>query len=325
MHPLDQLSSLQAYIRLFTDAPFWTPYVSQVCARHGIPCDQVKIGLPGTCPAFIVDGRVFVKFFGALFNGQRSFAVERSTAHLLAGNPHFPVPALLGEGTLNPPGADWPWPYLIFDFLDGKSYGEIRKQLSLAEKNRLASQIGAWVRALHTLPVPRDGTFEADWTGFAAFLAQQRDGCAARLAKWDSLPARLVSQVEDYLLPASELIDLSTPPHIIHADLTADHLLGQIMGEHWITKGLIDFGDARTGSLYYELPALHLDFFQGDHQLLSTFLDSYGFDPPPDFPRRALSFCLLHEFDVFTDPGFMAGLLQECGSLADLADHLWRV
>ena len=114
MHPLDELSSLQAYTRLFADAQFWTPYVSQVCARHAIPCHQVEIGLPGTCPAFIVDRRVFVKFFGVLFNGQRSFAVEQSMAHLLAENPQFPAAALLGEGTLDPPGADWHWPYLIF-------------------------------------------------------------------------------------------------------------------------------------------------------------------------------------------------------------------
>ena len=180
------------------------------------------------------------------------------------------------------------------------------------------------MRSLHTIPVPRDGTFEADWSGFAAFLAQQRDGCAARHAAWGSLPERLGSQVEDYLLPVPALIDFEATPHIIHADLTADHLLGQYEAGSWKTSGLIDFGDARTGNLFYELPALHQDFFLGDRHLLSAFLDSYGFDPPPDFPRRALSYCLLHEFDLFTNPGFMSNLLQECASLTDLADHLWR-
>jgi hygromycin-B 7''-O-kinase len=325
MHPLNQLSSRQDYSRLFADISLWTPYVIQVCARHGIACHEVRGGIPGTFPTFIADRRVVVKFFGRLFNGQGSFAVERSIARWLTQCPQIPVAALLAEGALDPPGADWPWPYLIFEYLDGKSYGEVRHLLSQSEQTRLASQLGLWLRALHTLPVPRDGPFEQDWTGFNAFLQNQRAGLAARLAGWGSLPGRLLAQVADYLLPTAQWVNMNASPHIIHADLTADHLLGQVNQARWVTGGLIDFGDARVGNLYYELPALHLDFFQGDRRLLSAFLEGYGFIPPPDFPRRALSFCLLHEFDIFAGPATTLGLLQNCHTLADLADHLWRV
>ncbi len=324
MHPLDQLSSPQDYPRLFTDVGFWTPYVFQACAQHGIACRQIQVGIPGTCPAFIVDRRVVVKFFGVLFNGVRSFAVERSIAHLLAGSPQIPAAALLAEGALDPPGADWRWPYLIFEYLDGKSYREVHHQLTLAEKSRLAAQMGVWLRVLHTLPIPQDGPFERDWSGFAAFMENQHAGCAARLAGWGSLPNHLRSQVTDFLLPTAQSIDLSASPHIVHADLTSDHLLGWIRNGRWVTHGLIDYGDARIGNLYYELPALHMDFFQGDRRLLRAFLEGYGFIPPADFPRRALSFCLLHEFDLFTGLANTA-LLQKCSTLADLADLLWRV
>jgi Ser/Thr protein kinase RdoA (MazF antagonist) len=325
MHPLDQLSSLQSYTRLFYDDRFWTPYVVQACAQHGIPCQQVSGGIPGTFPTFIVDRQVVVKFFGRLFDGAHSFAVERAIARSLAELPHIPAAPLLGEGALDPAGADWHWPYLIFNFLEGKSYGEVRQQLTQANQTRLASQLGGWVQAIHALPVPPDGPFENTWAGYAAFLSRQSEDCRARLAVWASLPDRLLSQVEDYLLPVADLINLSTRPHIIHADLTGDHLLGQVTEGRWITRGLIDFGDARIGNIFYELPALHLDFFQGDLRMLSAFLEGYSFVPPPDFPRRALSFCLLHEFDLFTSPVITTPLLQKCLTLADLAEHLWRV
>lgn len=324
MHTLDQLSSRQAYTRLFTDAQFWTPYVNQVCARHGIPCRRVKGGIPGTYPVFIVDRRVVIKFFGVLFNGERSFAVERSIGQLLAENPQIPAAALLGEGSLDPEGGDWPWPYLIYKFLDGQSYVEVRHRLSQPEKLSLAAELGRWAHNLHTLPLPQGGPFEKDWSGYAAFLAGQRAGCASRHAAWGSLPDRMVSEVKEYLPTIHELIDFGARPHIVHADLTGDHLLGKITRGRWITRGLIDFSDARGANLYYELPALHLDFFQGDRSLLRAFLDHYGFVPPSDFPRRALSYCLLHEFNLFSSPLFQTGLLAKCKSLENLADNLWQ-
>lgn len=325
MHPLDLLSTRKDYTRLFTDARLWTPYVRQACAEQGIPCRQVTTGIPGTCPTFIVDRQVVVKFFGVLFNGERSFAVERSIAHLLAENPTIPSARLRGEGALNPEGASWHWPYLIFEFLEGNSYGEARRQLSFAEQIRLAAQFGGWVRSLHALPVPEDGTFERDWSGYTSFLASQTKGCASRHAAWGSLPDRLIDQVDGYLLPPGDLVDPHAQPHLIHADLTGDHLLGQVISHRWETRGLIDFGDARIGNIYYELPALHTDFFQGDRRLLGAFLKGYGFVPPPDFPRRALTFCLLHEFDLFVGSGYVAGLVQKCQTLADLAEQLWRI
>ena len=64
-HPLDGLLKIGKYRRLFTDAAFWTPFVREVCLRHGLmPCENVRVGIPGSMPAFIVEDRWLVKFFG---------------------------------------------------------------------------------------------------------------------------------------------------------------------------------------------------------------------------------------------------------------------
>lgn len=322
MNPLDALDTLDSYRRHFMDARLWEPYVLQVCERHSLPCATVRAGTPGTGPVFIVDDRWVVKFFGRLFNGARSAAVERAVGRWLALHPVVPCAALLAEGRLLPESSTgWDWPYLVFQFLDGISIGDAFAGLANVEKLGVAHQMGAWVRALHDLRLPEDGPFETDWAGFKQFLAAQRASCSARHSAWGSLPARLVSQIDAFLPPLAALLDRSQRPHLIHADLTADHLLGQVSAGRWVSQGLIDFGDARTGTLEYELSVLHLDLFQGDRSMLAAFLDSYGFACPAGFPQRMLAYCLLHEFDLLAP---YAGKIQ-ASRLEDLADLLWSV
>ncbi len=325
VHPLDRLNRRENYIHLFTDTAFWEPYVHQVCATHGQACNVILTGEPGTFPTFIVDQRVVVKFFGPLFGGDRSFTVEIEAARLLAAHPVLPTASLVFAGRLNPPGASWNWPYLGSIYLDGESIQAGFERISMEDKQAMAGQLGSWVRKLHQLPLNENGPFETGWDGFEQFLENQRAGCASRQSAWGSLLPLLAAQIDDFLPPVSELVNRDIPPHLIHADLTGDHLIGSFNGGHWIPRGLIDFGDARTGNLYYELAALHLDLLRSDHRLLAIFLNSYGFSPPPDFPRRALAYCLLHEFNVFPslaswDPSWLAAQ-----NLDELARQIWAV
>ena len=322
-HPLDQLDRLDRYVALFTDAAFFCPYVEEVCRRHALePDNPVRVGVPGTCPVFIVAGRWLVKFFGRLFDGERAFSVERAAAALLSEHPVMPVPRLLGEGALDPPGAAWPWPYLIYEYIDGISIGEVFDRISLEDRLRVVRQMGRWTRALHSLPIPPGGPFAADFGPHLQFLEAQHPGCAQRLKGWGSFPERLLPQVAEYLLAAEALILPGEAVHLIHADLTTDHLLGRLDGGRWTSLAVIDFGDAVTGGLLYELAALHSGLLAGDRALLEAFLDAYGYSGPtgPDFARRAMTCSLLHQFDVFN------GLDRfPVDSLEELGEKIWLV
>ena len=325
MHPLDRLTYRENYVQLFMDAAFWEPYVRQVCAAHGQACGEISSGEPGTFPTFIVDRRAVIKFFGPLFGGERSFTVEFEAARLLAAHPVLPSASLIFSGRLNPPGANWDWPYLGYTCLEGESIRADFERISLADKRIVAGQLGSWVRAFHQLPLDENGPFEVGWNEFCQFLENQRAGCASRQSAWGSLPPHLTAQIEGFLPPVSQLIDRQIRPHLIHADLTADHLIGSFRAGQWIPRGLIDFGDARTGSLYYELAALHLDLLHCDRRLLAVFLDNYGFSPPPDFPSRALACCLLHEFNVFPRQAGWNQSWLAAQTLDELAQLIWAV
>ncbi len=326
---LDVRNAIDGYRSHFMDSALWETYVRQVCSRHfSTPAGQVRPGLAGSFPTFIVDERWVVKFFGRLFDGGLGFETELQASRLLAADPSIPAPAILASGNLFAEPGGWPWPYLIYEFIPGVSFGEVYEQAPLDEKLALARNLGEVVRRIHRLPLAGSGVFPFTWDAYLSFLRAQRLACAANHRGWGSLPGRLVEQIDGFLLPVEELVDLGAAPHLIHADLTGDHLLGRLEGGRWTTLGLIDFGDAMTGSLFYELVALHLDLFRSDKRLLRAFLDAYGLDETlqRDFAARAMTASLLHRFDVlvlaFRDPH---PRLQELSSLEELARLLWNL
>jgi hygromycin-B 7''-O-kinase len=207
------------------------------------------------------------------------------------------------------------------------SLGDVMDQLALPELMGIAAQLGRIVRQFHALPIGGSQMFAPSWQEYVKFLTLQAATCRSNHLAWGSLPAHLIDQIENYLLPVEKLIDWSRRPHLIHADLTRDHLLGRLEGGEWQTLALIDFSDARVGDLLYELVALHLDLFTGDPQLLSVFLDAYGSDLVNDneFPKKVLSTALLHEFDVFGGLAQWYPGWQDIRTLPELADLVWKI
>lgn len=312
----------------------WAPYVLQVCQRHGFGCRTLSPGLPGTFPTFIVEldpegfqrpfESVVVKFFGPLFNGGDSFRIERDVGYWLEQQTlAIPSPAILAEGQL-----DADWCYLIFEHVHGVSIGQVRDQLSQGDWLSVARQMGEYMRMLHALTVDRlaelSPASQPSWDGYASFLIKQRTCAKANHRTWNDLPTHLLDQIEGFLLPVEQLVDLSSSPHLIHADLTADHLLGSLVTNNWQTLAIIDWGDAMTGNLLYELVALHLDLFRSDRYLLYNCLDTYNLPQfyCQDFPRKALSVVLLHQFPM---PAWVYAPHRDARTLQELAERLFSV
>lgn len=322
MDSLETLEDMDGYLRLFFDTTFWSPYVRQVCQREGLsPCETIRGGIAGTCPAFIVEDRWLVKFFGRLFDGGPSFTAEQEANRLAAQDPGILPAPVISSGVLRP-GEDWPWPYLIFRFIPGKSIGEQAEQVSGDDWLGIARTMGKITRRLHNLPIDGSTVFPNSYEPYLAFLAEQKARCVQNHREWGTLPAHLVDQIPGFLPPLDSLIDHTRPPHLIHADLTRDHLLGRVEDGRWQSLALIDFGDAMTGDLLYELVALHLDLFHGDQRLLKAFFEDYGLseEKRKDLPRFAMATCLLHRFDPLS---VLPRERLQVETLDQLAKKLW--
>jgi hygromycin-B 7''-O-kinase len=304
-----ELNTLDEYGQRFADATYWRPYVEEVCARHQLtPCATVRCHNPGTCPVFIVDERWVVKFFGELFNGAAGYAAEYEANYLISAyaktGDHvainaIPVPMLLTSGYLMPDGAHWRWPYLVFEYVPhATSLGEMFDQISLQDRSATARQLGVITHRVHNLPLDSATVLRPTWDTYADMLARQRPSCSARHHAWHALPDHLIAQIDSFLESAGPLFNPATRPHLLHGDITGDHVLGHFTAEHWTMRCLIDFGDAIVGDPIYEIIPLQFDCFRCDTRLLAAYLDAYGpgCQAPP---RRALSLALLHPFNMF--------------------------
>jgi Ser/Thr protein kinase RdoA (MazF antagonist) len=329
MQPLEALNGLDAYRQRLADAGFWEPYVRAACERSlRAGCRLVRSGLVGTYPTFVVDECRVVKFFGRQFEGALAFETEVQAAHLLALDPAIPAPPIIGSGVLFPGARDWSWPYLIYAYVPGVSIGEVYHRVCLGDRIALARELGTITGRLHTLPVEGATLWPVSWERYTALLQAQRPDCRARQAAWYSMPEHLLAQIDSFLLPVEDLLDTSRAPHMIHSDITGDHLLGRLDGDRWTTLGLIDFGDAMIGDLLYEIVAIHVDMFRYDKGMLRAFLDGYGLDARrrDRFPVKALTVALLHLFSTLGDRVFIPfPRAREVATLDELAALLWDV
>jgi hygromycin-B 7''-O-kinase len=323
---LSQFETLDVYRKHFMDSVFWQPHVQAVCRRHGLlPCQQVRAGLAGSFPTFIVEDRWVIKFFGRLFGGELAYETELQVNGLLPPDLAVRAPALLYSGSLLEDGLTWGWPYLIFEYLPGISIGEVYEQVSFEDKLALASALGKVTRQMQRLSLDGAPLFRAGLDAYARFFHDQRAKCFANHRQWQSLRGHLIDQLEEYLLPVEILVDPLVPHGLIHADITRDHILGRLEASRWVTLGLIDFGDARVGNVFYDLAALHIDLFQCDKRLLRAYLEAYGLEDRRQFAHKAMSAALLHEFDIFSVLVEVYPQAHQAASLSDLAEEIWNI
>lgn len=324
---LEILRDLPGYQAHFMDISLWEGYVHHaIRTSFAYKARQIRPGVAGSYPTFIVNEKWVIKFFGELLNGAESHAAERSATRI-ANLARVPCATLVAEGKLFDHGQDWPWPYLIFDFIPGLPYNQVQAGLTHSERIQTAQWLGENIARLHQFALPENAEFPNNWKGYLDFLNKQRIECIDRHRQWGVFPPHLCSQMDDYILPAEQLISPDEKPHLIHADITRDHLLGEYIHGVWACKAIIDFGDAISGSLFYELCALHLDLFAGDRELLRSFLQSYGTQAQiePPFIQRAMSTALLHRFNVFEILPNYYPAYQQATSLDELADCLWQI
>jgi hygromycin-B 7''-O-kinase len=308
------------YGAIFTNLDYWRPAIDTICERHGLPTSPIVAGLPGTNVVFIIGDQYAVKIYPDLFDGARSMPAERACYSLIARAGVIPAPALVAEGALFDQVSGWPWPYLVMTRLPGRSLGE-EESVGAADMRALAGWLASVMAQLHQLPLGETPALRPDWRPFEALLQAQRQAVVRHHEQAQILPPHLIAQLEAYLPEASALIDRSHAPYLIHADLNADHVLGEWSAGRWRPSGIIDFGDVRVGDRAYDLVALHLGLFRADKRLLRIFLDAY---PDPALrralPQRAMAMTLLHEFNVLDE---LKQQIAKVATLVELADRIW--
>jgi hygromycin-B 7''-O-kinase len=321
-----EFATVQDYARCFTAVDFWQPYIESICRRHGVAIRAIRAGLAGTNPVFLVDdggqGCVVKLFETKFFGGADSYQYERAIYSLTGAAPAIPAPALIAEGDLFGDGV---WPYLIITVIPGVSLGEAAGQVDDVDWAAVAQFVGQVLRRLHERAVTNIAVLERTRSQFRGFIARQRANCGEQHRQWQTLPSRLIVQLDSYLLPLDALVDGEPALRLLHGDLNWDHVLGEFVDNHWVPRGVIDFGDARVGDLLYEMVVVHLGLFRCNKALLRLFLQAYGDDGKmrQNFVARAMNYTLLHQYNVLGEAP--AGLVKRAATFDELALALWEI
>jgi hygromycin-B 7''-O-kinase len=311
--------SWAAWGRIFTDVELWRPVVRQICATTGTAEGYlVEAGFPGSCAVFVVDRRVVVKIFPPQLGGDHDRELE--AYRLLTGRLSPFLPVVLAHGVHQDRIA---WPYLVVSFLPGRPLLDVRPDLSADDEERIGQAVGRAVRQIHATPLTAANHFQPSPAAWSAFVRRRKVAALRQLRSWQILSAELVKQLAVSL--ASEPGPLG-PLRLLHADLTADHLLLDEANGQWQVTGLIDYADCQVGEAVYEWIALWFGLCARRPAFFRAVLR--GYDPAlvinDALRRRLFHFTFIHRFGPEMVRLTLAGQDPAViGSLEQLQRVLW--
>lgn len=307
---------------IFTDIGVWRPVIARLwatepalTAKTGLTePSRVTAGYPGTCAVFSLDDRAVIKFFPPMVAGD--MAREAAVYRLLAGR--APGAALLAAGVFRDRSD---WPYLVISYVPGLAWREARAAIPPEQQDNILEELGRVVRQVHETQLnDHKWPTVAAWGEFISHSLSE----IGRVLRGDTRFSPSMLNEIDALLRTTDW--LAGRPRLLHADLTADHLLVAERDGQWSMTGLIDWADAMVGDAYYEWVALWFDLCRREARLFAAF--RRGYEPAgersPLSTRRLLAFTLLHRFGA----GIIAGALPEAGQrrvaeVAELAGALF--
>lgn len=187
--------------------------------------------------------------------------------------------------------------YVLMSRVPGVPLDTVWDQLSVADRDRLAGQLGETIAALHQLPLPAiEDWWPADWP---AFVAGQRARCVSEQRAL-GLPVLWADQIPGFL----NGVELPSRPPVLHTEVMRQHLLAvESAGGTWQLSGLIDFGPAMRGEREYEFVAVGVFVAEGEGRFLNGTLTAYGYHRDQlglDLRRRLLAWGILHRYGNLT-------------------------
>lgn len=281
---------------IYTDVALWRPVVERLWADDlrlrvatGIEVPQsVEGGYPGTCAVLVVNGSAVVKFYPPQV--ARDFERERASYATL-GQRILLQPVVLAEGVFMDRIA---WPYLVLSYLPGRAWRDARALIPPDQAAALMVQFGQIVRSFHEIPLERHGAWPSE-KAWEAFVALRLARVGSDLRGGTALPEHVIADVEHLLHKVNWF---GSPPTLLNADLTEDHLFLAEQDGRWSLSGLIDWADAEVGDPLYDWVTVWFSICQRDARLFHSFAAGYGSlagEDQPD-PHRLLAVTFLHRF-----------------------------
>ena len=270
---------------LCADDAALAPGVAALCARHGLTGRPVVRYDSGSLPVYAIGDAHVLKLFPPT-EGEHA-SIEARTMSAMQGALAIPTPRLLANDTLDG------WHCLLMTQLRGRRLVDAWPELSLAERDRFADELGASIATLHAIDTTALGDFTPRWE---EFLPAQRASAVERQRE-RRLDAYWLERLPEFLDRWMPPID--TRRALLHTELMREHLMVAKDDSGWQLSGLFDFEPAMLGAPEYDFASFGLFVACGDGRFLRRSLRAYGYrDDLLDaaLQNRLMAYAILHRY-----------------------------
>lgn len=263
------------------DEALLRPAVADLCERLGLVPKPMVRYLEGSLPVYAIGAAHVLKLFPA-FEKLDARREERMLTHVYGRLP-VPTPQLHSAGAYKNG-----WSFVLMSRLPGESLAEAWPRIPAAEQDRLVTEAGETLAALHGLsPAPLAGVIgPADWS---LFVDAQRAN-AVEQQRESGLSQEWLEQIPWFL----GSVPLPAPARrvLLHTEFMRQHLT--VDPDTWRLTGLFDFEPAMAGDPAYDFVSVGLFVSCGRPRLLKRFYEAYG--RPPFDPHTLMAYTLLHVY-----------------------------
>lgn len=246
--------------------------IEEIFAREQLTgAEHISHLKPGTNVVFKT-GEYVIKIFAPSESGLDTDSDYRAeqTAMQRAIQQGIHTPSIVAAGTLKDKYA---FKYLIMDYIEGESAGDVFTQLTLEKKKQFIKELQHNLSKLNIRP---DEEFSRE------FLIDR----AVYNERWHIVAPEVSKQIKDYLREYK----IQTFVHV-HGDLTGDNVLINTIGQLYI----IDFADSTIAPVEYEFPPIIFELLQSDIEGIFEFIKGLGMKYN-EFIDRLFAGTLMHDF-----------------------------
>jgi hygromycin-B 7''-O-kinase len=282
---LDDAADDAAWDALRSDDAALAAGVAAICARHGLDGTRPVRYTSGSLPVYAIGTEHVLKLFPPQ---EGEFAeIEARALAVVDGALPIATPRLFAADTLNG------WHCLLLTRLEGRRLVTAWPELALADRDRMADELGAALAALHAVDTRALADFTPHWE---AFMQTQRDNAVERQR------ARQVEPLWLERLP--EFLQRWMPPIeprrvLLHTEVMREHLLVSPGRSGWRLTGLFHFEPSMLGAPEHEFAAVGLFVACNDSRFLRRILLAYGYRPDQldaALQCRLMAYAMLHRF-----------------------------
>jgi hygromycin-B 7''-O-kinase len=263
------------------DEALLRPAVADLCERLGLIGKRIVRFDEGSLPVYAIGNAHVVKLFPSFERAECTR--EERVLSFLYGRLPVPTPQLHSAGAYKNG-----WNFVLMSRLPGESLAGEWKRIPAATQDRIVTEAGEALAALHALdPAPlATSVGPSDWGMLinaqrAQAVMQQRNAGLSEL--W-------LEQIPWFL----DSVPLPARPRrvLLHTEFMRQHLL--VNPDGWRLTGLFDFEPAMIGDPAYDFVSVGLFVTCGDPRLLKRFYEAYGRSPFD--PRTLMAYTLLHVY-----------------------------